>query len=1001
MALKKPLVLNGGQIQRLQGDDYLEDTGLFDPTSNLGGINGLATNGLTVHNGTAFTTVYLTAPETGMTITNANGIGGNPTFEFTGALADILNVWEGILVKDNEGIVSSRTIQGTTDQIAVTNGAGTSGDPTIALASDPVIPGVQGVTVPAGTTGERGTGTNGMIRYNSDTNQFEFYQNGAWINYGQSNTFGTVTSVDVVLPETIFTASGGPITDSGTITFTLDDQAANTVFAAPNGLTGTPSFRSLVEADIPTLNWTKITSTPTTLSGYGITDAVSNSTQVIAGPGLTGGGALSSDVTISMPEVGTAVTSEFVKITTDAYGRVTGTDSIDSSDIIRTIGYMPLDRSGDSMEGDLDMTTHKITNLGAPTDAADAATKEYVDAVAQGLSVKPAVKVATTGNLTGTYDNGEAGVGATLNLGLMATLTIDGVDTWELQDGILVKDQTLAEQNGRYYVSQIGNNVDRDWILTRCGYCDEAHEIPSMFLFVQQGTVNSGTGWAAFVETADGHPTIFEVGIDNINFTQFSGAGAYTAGVGLSMAGSTFNVNLGAGIAELPGDEVGIDLYSGSANALILTTNGIDSSTAADAALFLKLDGSTLTQSASGLKVSSGGITATQLNTSVAGAGLAGGGGSALSVQVDGSTIDFSGNNLYVPNGGITATQLNASVAGAGLAGGGGAALSVNVDNSTIEINADTLRVKDGGITNAKLANSTISLAGDAGSGSVALGDTFTLLGGTGIDTSVSGSTTTVTLNASIDDLSDVTITTAASGHVLYHNGTAWVNAAPGATSGVQPYDSTLSALSGLSGTLGMIVETAEDTFVTREIVGTTGRITVTNGNGVLNNPTIDLASGVVTPGTYSSVTVDTYGRVVAGSAVETSTQVLLTNVNAGDIVKGTPVYVHSSGNVDKADAGAASTTRVIGLVADTSIATTTAGNIAVAGILSATTGQWDAITGQTGGLTAGAVYYLSDGTSGTLTTTAPVADGSYIAPVGIALSTTQMKIQIDPTIQL
>ena len=114
------------------------------------------------------------------------------------------------------------------------------------------------------------------------------------------------------------------------------------------------------------------------------------------------------------------------------------------------------------------------------------------------------------------------------------------------------------------------------------------------------------------------------------------------------------------------------------------------------------------------------------------------------------------------------------------------------------------------------------------------------------------------------------------------------------------------------------------------------------------------------------------------------------------------PVYVSVAGSVDKADAGATSTTRVIGLVADTAIATTVAGNIAVAGILTASTVQWDAVvTSGSGGLIAGSTYFLEPGTPGKLTTTAPSGAGEYVAPLGIALSATKFKIAIDPTIQL
>jgi hypothetical protein len=62
---------------------------------------------------------------------------------------------------------------------------------------------------------------------------------------------GTVTSVGLVLPTGVFDVSGSPVTGAGSITATFDNQAANTVFAGPDGSSGTPTFRALVAADIP------------------------------------------------------------------------------------------------------------------------------------------------------------------------------------------------------------------------------------------------------------------------------------------------------------------------------------------------------------------------------------------------------------------------------------------------------------------------------------------------------------------------------------------------------------------------------------------------------------------------------------------------------------------------------------------------------------------------------------------------------------------------------
>ncbi|MHC4121381.1 MAG: hypothetical protein ACYSWO_28240 [Planctomycetota bacterium] len=124
-------------------------------------------------------------------------------------------------------------------------------------------------------------------------------------------------------------------------------------------------------------------------------------------------------------------------------------------------------------------------------------------------------------------------------------------------------------------------------------------------------------------------------------------------------------------------------------------------------------------------------------------------------------------------------------------------------------------------------------------------------------------------------------------------------------------------------------------------------------------------------------------------------------NDNASTINIGQPVYVKSDGDVDLAKADAAATTKVAGIVADTSIAAAATGVIAVGGMLTATTTQWDAVTGDTGGLTPGATYYLDPDTAGKLTDTAPTTELDYVARVGYAESTTRLVIDIEPTILL
>lgn len=123
--------------------------------------------------------------------------------------------------------------------------------------------------------------------------------------------------------------------------------------------------------------------------------------------------------------------------------------------------------------------------------------------------------------------------------------------------------------------------------------------------------------------------------------------------------------------------------------------------------------------------------------------------------------------------------------------------------------------------------------------------------------------------------------------------------------------------------------------------------------------------------------------------AIETG-QVTLTAAAA--LTKGNAVYVPSAGNVNKARANAAGTSKVVGIVPN-DISNGATGTVQVNGVVTLTTAEWDAITGQTGGLTAGSIYFLSAATAGLLTTTAPSTVGQLVVRVGIALSATEMSV--------
>lgn len=187
---------------------------------------------------------------------------------------------------------------------------------------------------------------------------------------------------------------------------------------------------------------------------------------------------------------------------------------------------------------DVAWASHKITGLLDPTASQDAATKNYVDNVAQGLSPKPSVLLATTTALPGTYTyaNGASGVGATLTAPANAVLTIDGVAT-ALGNRILVKNEAAPANNGIYTVTTAGA-AGAAAVLTRATDEDAASKIPGAFVFVEAGTSNGASGWVI----ANAGP--FTVGTTAQTFTQFSGAGTYQGTAGqITLTGTVFSIS--------------------------------------------------------------------------------------------------------------------------------------------------------------------------------------------------------------------------------------------------------------------------------------------------------------------------------------------------------------------------------------------------------------------------------------------------------------------------
>lgn len=284
---------------------------------------------------------------------------------------------------------------------------------------------------------------------------------------------------------------------------------------------GTKTFSSPVAADITGNAATATTATTagTATQANQLTTARTISVSSDATGSTSFDGSANADIALTLATVNSNV-GAFTKITVNAKGLATAASQASLSDLA-------------APTANFGMNNFTLTNLPEPVNPQDAATKNYVDGIAQGLHVHASCEAGTTASLasitggTVTYNNGTAGVGATLTLSNALTV-LDGVT---LSPGfrILVKNETNLATNGIYvYTSST--------VLTRASDFDTAAEIAGGdFTFVSGGTVLDNTGW---VQTEPCNV----VGTDPIEFVQFSGAGTYTAGTGLTLTGNQFSI---------------------------------------------------------------------------------------------------------------------------------------------------------------------------------------------------------------------------------------------------------------------------------------------------------------------------------------------------------------------------------------------------------------------------------------------------------------------------
>ncbi len=367
---------------------------------------------------------------------------------------------------------------------------------------------------------------------------------------------GTVTSVDLSGGTTGLTTSGGPITAAGTITL------AGTLITT-NGGTGLTSYTA---GDMPyysagtALSKLAIGTNNQIMISNGTSPAWQNPALITVGSATTATTAtnLAGGAAGSIPyQTGSGATTFLAAHAGVLTGGTTpsfetapailGTNITDIPNAALTNSSVTVGTTSISLGGS-SLTLGGLTSVAVtqdPTSALQVATKQYVDTlVSSGVTYHSPVKYEvpdTTGNLTATYNNGTAGVGATLtNAGTLGAFTPDGTVA-SVNDRILIYNQTNAFENGVYTVTTVGDG-STPWVLTRATDADSYGLKDTNALgqgdafFVTSGS--SGAGETYLCNTSG----TITFGTTAITFVQVSSAQIYSAGTGLTLTGTTFSL---------------------------------------------------------------------------------------------------------------------------------------------------------------------------------------------------------------------------------------------------------------------------------------------------------------------------------------------------------------------------------------------------------------------------------------------------------------------------
>ena len=436
--------------------------------------------------------------------------------------------------------------------------------------------------------------------------------------------------------------------------------------------------------------------------------------------------------------------------------------------------------------GVMNVTSVIASNAGSGSTAL--ATRGYVDNLFAGVSWHNPVALATTVALPScTYNNGTAGVGATLTATANGELIID-LATTEVGYSILVKNQATATQNGIYTITTAGA-AGTPFVLTRRVDSDNspAGEVAEGdAVFVTGGSANINSGFI-LTGTASGENNSIVFGTDSLVYAQFTGTGAFTAGDGLVITNSSVNV------------------MSASNSRIVVNADSIDLATVA----LSNSSANATTTFLTGLSIDSYGRVTSTTTADVSFTGYA----TSVSPTLTGAplapTAATNTDNTQIATTEFVINQIENDAVSRALANAKGDIFTATADNTPAVLSVGTngyfLRANSGatngidwGVPTSAIDDITDVTITSVTSGqflkyngsawvndAIDLGTDTTgnymvnVASGTGISvahTQSEGSTATVSLDATIDNLSDVTITSAVANQLLSYNGSAWVN---------------------------------------------------------------------------------------------------------------------------------------------------------------------------------------------------------------------------------